>query len=563
MAPSIAPAAPAPTVGKAKQQQDTKAKGVQKKSAAPATGRGKGRRTSARGTEKRAAPAPSASTDTRRLRSSAVTPDAVGAAAAPPAPSAPAAAATPSAPAAPARPPAPTSDGASTRRKRAAALRRRRAARLRATRRATRGAARLQRLAELGADRLSNRPVAAVPIAETTRPAERRAERTAKRRDPKPESGSPVVRRVRDIVEVVPGPIKAALGLLALLSLLLLGGYLLAMLRARRLARQRAELLDEVGLLQSALLPPVPERIGAVRASVAYRPSDGPAAGGDFYDALALPNGCAGFLLGDVSGHGREALSHTAFMRYTLRAYLEAGLEPRLALRVAERVVGEHLGGSFATVILAVHDPRSGSLTYASAGHPPPIALGPDEPHQPIPAAGSPPIGWGLSTGLRQTTIPLAAGSRALLYTDGLEEAPTKEGGILGRERLSEIAAGCESATEVLERVALEAVETRDDMAACLIAPVEEVTAAAPRLEELELMGDEVDDELLKAFLGGCGIPPLEIERARAQCAGRLRAEGAALVTVGFEGSPHVQVSGARDERLDTASRTRLSSVGP
>ena len=253
-----------------------------------------------------------------------------------------------------------------------------------------------------------------------------------------PESDESVVTRtVRDVVEVVPDELKAALALLAAIAVLLGGGYVLAALRARRLDRQRRELMQEVGLLQSALLPPVPEKVGAVRASVAYRPSDGPGAGGDFYDALTLPGGRGAFILGDVSGHGRAALAHTAFMRYTLRAYLEAGLGPRLALQVAERAVGGQLDGDFATVIVAVHDPSNGSLTYASAGHPAPIIAGGAR-HEPVLAAWSPPIGWGLPTGLRQTTVPLPSGAIACLYTDGLAEATTADG-ILGRARLSEI----------------------------------------------------------------------------------------------------------------------------
>src|SRR3954451_12915961 len=104
--------------------------------------------------------------------------------------------------------------------------------------------------------------------------------------------------------------------------------------RARGLKRQRRDPLRAVGLLQGALLPSVPASIGSVRTSVAYRPAEGPGAGGDFYDVLQLSGGCVGFILGGVSGPGQGALERTAFMRSTLRASLEAGLEPRGALQV-------------------------------------------------------------------------------------------------------------------------------------------------------------------------------------------------------------------------------------
>jgi chemotaxis family two-component system sensor kinase Cph1 len=101
--------------------------------------------------------------------------------------------------------------------------------------------------------------------------------------------------------------------------------------------------------------------------SVAYRPADGPAAGGDFYDVFALSDGRVAIVLGDVSGHGRAALARAAQKRYTLRAYVEAGLKPRAALRLAGSVLGTVPDDLFTTAAIAVHDPSTASLTYATA----------------------------------------------------------------------------------------------------------------------------------------------------------------------------------------------------
>jgi serine phosphatase RsbU (regulator of sigma subunit) len=325
-----------------------------------------------------------------------------------------------------------------------------------------------------------------------------------------------------------------ALAGLAGLTILLAAGSLLAALRARRLDSQRAELLQDVGLLQRALLPPVPAAVGAVFTSVAYRPADGPGAGGDFYDTVPLPEGRSAFVLGDVSGHGRAALERTAFVRYTVRAYLEAGLEPRTALQVAGRVVDGKMGGDFATVILAVHDPATGSLTYASAGHPPPLVLGRRD-HEPVTSAASPPLGVGERTGLRQSVVPLPPGSIACLFTDGLIEARTDDG-LLGRERLSELLeelGPSATAPELLDRVAEVARSVPDDMAACVLSPTAGVTAGRFRTEQLEVPAADLAGLLPARFLADCGVPAEEAARAlgeaRAQAA---RHRGAVLQVV-------------------------------
>jgi hypothetical protein len=368
--------------------------------------------------------------------------------------------------------------------------------------------------------------------------------------------GPAIIREIPQFVNQVPAALKFALAVTGVLSILLALAGFATTLRNRSLARQRRELLQEVGLLQSALLPPVPDRVGGLRTSVAYRPADGPGAGGDFYDVLPLPGGRVGFILGDVSGHGRGALARTAFMRYTLRAYLEAGLEPRVALQVAGRVIDENLGGDFATVLLAVHDPETGSLTYATAGHPAPLVVGP-QPHDPVTVASSPPIGVGVRTGLRQTTVPLVPGSVAAMFTDGLLEART-EGGLLGRDRLEELLEELgddATARGLVESVNKVARVMSDDIAAVVIQPTTAATAGLFRTEQLELTARELDGELAERFLEACGVSGHDVQAAIYDA--RMIADrfGGVILHVVFGNRLRVEVLPRNVESIEAASR--------
>ena len=132
--------------------------------------------------------------------------------------------------------------------------------------------------------------------------------------------------------------------------------------RARDLERDRQRLMRDVGALERALLPAVPETLGALAISVAHRASEGPAAGGDFYDAFELGGGRVAVLVGDVSGHGPDALERTNSLRAALHACLQAGLTPRAALESVGRSAGSGSSGQFVTAVVAVHDPADGHV---------------------------------------------------------------------------------------------------------------------------------------------------------------------------------------------------------
>ncbi|MEX2194033.1 MAG: PP2C family protein-serine/threonine phosphatase [Thermoleophilaceae bacterium] len=370
----------------------------------------------------------------------------------------------------------------------------------------------------------------------------------------------PVTQTVERIVEVVPAPIKAALLALALVALMFAIHSFSAGRRARRLARQREHLLDEVGLLQAALLPAVPARLGDLVSTVAYRPADGPAAGGDFYDAFAFDGGRVGVIVGDISGHGREALARTALMRYTLRAYLDAGLEPRAALKVAGSVLDDDLGTDFATVVVAVYDPDAGTLTYASAGHPPPILLGPPA-HEPATSHSSPPVGVGATTGLRQTTVGLPHGSIACFFTDGMTDARVG-GDLLGRERLAELLAelGPEvTAPELLDGVAALAERTPDDMAACIL-HAHGHGGGTLRVEELEVSRADLAGDSVPRFLRECGIPTSEMPQLFRDATDMAREAGTAVLRVRLgDWRPGVDVLPGNVETIAGAIRRRAS----
>lgn len=363
-------------------------------------------------------------------------------------------------------------------------------------------------------------------------------------------------------MRVVPGFVKAIVVVLAFLLLVAALAWFLLARTTRYLRRQREHLLGEIGTLQGALLPTVPPELSHLEASVAYRPAEGLAAGGDFYDAFPLDYGRVGIVVGDVAGHGKEALMHTALLRYTMRAYLEAGLEPRVALQVAGRSLDRGFD-TLATVVLAVYDPNRQVLRYSSAGHPPPVFLG-EADHVPVTQASAPPIGAGMPTGLRQTTVSLPEGSAVCFFTDGLIEA-RRDGALIGRLGLVDIIRDLgpdADAEDVLDAVAAEADAVSDDMAACMFHVTGgPAVAPAPRVEELEVRRGERLESTLGRFLDACDVSAGRRAEVLELAARTVRQFGAAVVRASHpRGGTRVEVAPGNVERIGWDESRRVSA---
>ncbi len=126
--------------------------------------------------------------------------------------------------------------------------------------------------------------------------------------------------------------------------------------------------------LQRSVLPDTLPEIPGLELAVRYLPGTADVdVGGDWYDAFPLEGGRVGLVIGDVVGHNIGSASIMGQMRHLLRAYAVDTADPGEVLRRTARAQARLLPDALATVVYAVLDPATGELSYANAGHPPPV----------------------------------------------------------------------------------------------------------------------------------------------------------------------------------------------
>ncbi|MGW1718541.1 PP2C family protein-serine/threonine phosphatase [Streptomyces sp. NPDC002156] len=191
-----------------------------------------------------------------------------------------------------------------------------------------------------------------------------------------------------------------------------------------RLRRAHAREREVALALQEAMLP-ARRQVGHHRAAVRYRPAVGALnVCGDWYDLVDLVGGDRiGVSVGDVVGHGLAAAGVMGQLRSALSAASRVAEGPAQALDVLGRYAHVVDGAESATAVTTFIDFDRRTITYSSAGHPPPVLVHPDGRVEFLDRATDPPLDARPDPVPRpQADTTFTDGATLILYTDGLIE---------------------------------------------------------------------------------------------------------------------------------------------
>jgi len=202
--------------------------------------------------------------------------------------------------------------------------------------------------------------------------------------------------------------------------------------------RQRQEMTREARearLIQQALLPKASPSIPGFTVSGLSIPVG--AVGGDWYDFIPMDKGRWGLVLADVSGKGTAAALLMSATRGMLRSLVEASCSPREVLTKLNRLLVEDFpAGRFVTMVYAVLDPVTRTLTFANAGHVRPMLITGSSADF-LDVERGIPLGLG-PCDFSEVEVEFPMGSRLVLYSDGITEAENHADEEYGSTRLRE-----------------------------------------------------------------------------------------------------------------------------
>jgi sigma-B regulation protein RsbU (phosphoserine phosphatase) len=191
----------------------------------------------------------------------------------------------------------------------------------------------------------------------------------------------------------------------------------------------------EALLIQRALLPAALPGNDVFRVAGNWQPAAG--FGGDCYDATLYTPTTLGLSIADVAGKGLPAALLMSSLQAAVRAFaVDSTAPPGICASVNRLLCGQMIAGRFVTMCVLRLDAARGRVTYANAGHNPPLLTRADGTVERLTTGGTVLGGFPEAT-YAGGEVALQSGDRLLLYTDGITEARNDADEEYGEERLA------------------------------------------------------------------------------------------------------------------------------
>lgn len=207
---------------------------------------------------------------------------------------------------------------------------------------------------------------------------------------------------------------------------------------------------DVVEQAQLSLLPPSLPMLPDIRLSGSYhRATVAGAAGGDWYDAVALGGGRVALVVGDAVGHGVPAAGAMSRLRGAMRSSALRDPSPRAVLGALDAFAAEMDDVEGASVCYGVLDAGTGRLIYGAAGHPAPLVVHADGSTEFLPVVARPPLGSLPGSVTEVAEHVLEQGATLVLFSNGaVAGAPGPD---VALDRLADVAREVLSPPDALE----------------------------------------------------------------------------------------------------------------
>src|ERR1019366_3606030 len=219
-------------------------------------------------------------------------------------------------------------------------------------------------------------------------------------------------------------------------------------------ARQlMARELEQAAEIQRSFLPAVAPTVPGL--DLAGHNAACRTVGGDYYDFFAYPNGHVAMVLGDVSGKGMPASLLMMGLQARVQNLIDEPASLAQAMTRINRITSANCPTNrFISFFMCILDAATGALTYANAGHNPPIIFRTDGSHEVL-EGGGPVLGILPSAEFQQYTAKLNKGDIFAIYSDGVTEAATPDDQEFEIENLAKTLAAhtSETALTMIEEV--------------------------------------------------------------------------------------------------------------